>query len=391
MKRQSGFTLVEMMVAMGVALVALAATVSAFRDSAYTNQQVSLKSDISDNLRAGLNFIQQDLIQAGTGIPVGGISIPNNGAASGGCLTGVSALNRPALVVSGLTFPICNTTLMAVEPGNILGNPISSPDASSVTRTDQITMLYVDVDKTLGLDNKSIIQAPFGADPGCAGTISPNGQTVVFDNATMYQGKVNCADLSTAIVPIKPGDLIMFSNANGNAIQTVTNVSGQTLTFASGLAAGDAYNLNGTGKPAGTLIQLQNSTTNAAGNKVYLNTYPPTTASRIWMISYYLDDVADPGHVRLIRRTNFNPGVAVGETIENLQFTYNYVNGSIVLANQPDVPAGYSENQIRSVNVYLGARSDNPLATGRSKPAYIRNSLQTQVCLRSMSYVNQFK
>jgi hypothetical protein len=95
--------------------------------------------------------------------------------------------------------------------------------------------------------------------------------------------------------------------------------------------------------------------------------------------------------VRLIRRTNFNPGVAVGETIENLQFTYNYVNGSTVLANQSTVPAGYSENQIRSVNVYLGARSDNPSANGRSKPAYIRNSLQTQVCLRSMAYVNQFK
>jgi len=391
MKRQSGFTLVEMMVAMGVALVALAATVSAFRDSAYTNQQVSLKSDISDNLRAGLNFIQQDLIQAGTGIPVGGISIPNTGAAASGCPTGVSALNRPALVVSGLTFPICNTTLMAVEPGDAIGNFISSPDATSVTRTDLITMLYVDVDKTLGLDNRPVIQAPLGADPGCAGTISANGQTVVFDNTTMYLGKINCVDLSTAIVPIKPGDLIMFSNANGNAIQTVTNVSGQTLTFASGLAAGDAYNLNGTGKPAGTLIQLQNSTTNSSGNKVYLNTYPPTTASRIWMISYYLDDVTDPGHVRLIRRTNFNPGVAVGETIEDLQFTYNYVNGSTVLANQATVPASYSENQIRSVNVYLGARSDNPLATGRSKPAYIRNSLQTQVCLRSMSYVNQFK
>jgi len=62
-----------------------------------------------------------------------------------------------------------------------------------------------------------------------------------------------------------------------------------------------------------------------------------------------------------------------------------------VLANQSTVPAGYSENQIRSVNVYLGARSDNPSANGRSKPAYIRNSLQTQVCLRSMAYVNQFK
>ena len=389
MKRQSGFTLVEMMVAMGVALVALAATVSAFRDSAYTNQQVSLKSDISDNMRAGLNFIQQDLIQAGTGIPVGGISIPNTGAASGACVTGVSALNRPTLTASGLAFPVCNTTLMAVEPGEALENSISSPDATSVTRTDLITMLYVD--NTLGLDNKAITQAPLGADPGCAGSISANGQTVVFDKTTMYLGKVNCTDLGTAIVPINPGDLIMFSNANGNAIQTVTAVSGQTLTFASGLAAGDAYNLNGTGRPAGTLIQLQNYTTNSSGNKVYNGTYPPTTATRIWMISYYLDDVTDPGHVRLIRRTNFNPGVAVGETIENLQFTYNYVNGSTVLANQSTVPSGYSENQIRSVNVYLGARSDNPSANGRSKPAYIRNSLQTQVCLRSMAYVNQFK
>jgi prepilin-type N-terminal cleavage/methylation domain-containing protein len=389
MKRQSGFTAVEMMVAMGVALVALAATVSAFRDSAYTNQQISLKSDISDNLRAGLNFIQQDLIQAGTGIPVGGISIPNTGTASAGCATGVSALNRPSLTASGLEFPICNTTLMAVEPGDALGNPISSPDATSVTRTDLITMLYVD--NTLGLDNKPINQAPLAPDPGCVGTISPNGQTVVFDNTTMYLGKVNCADLSTAIVPINPGDLIMFSNANGNAIQTVTSVAGQTLTFASGLAAGDAYNLNGTGRPAGTLIQLQNSTTDSSGNKVYIGTYPPTTATRIWMISYYLDDVADPGHVRLIRRTNFNPGVAVGETIENLQFTYNYVNGSTVLANQTTVPASYSENQIRSVDVYLGARSDYAMTNGRGGHAYIRNSLQTQVCLRSMSYVNQFK
>ena len=98
MKKQSGFTLVEMMVAMAVALIALAATVAAFRDSANTNQRVSLKSDISDNLRAGMNFIQQDLIQAGTGIPVGGIAIPNTGTPGSGCASGVSAVNRPALV-----------------------------------------------------------------------------------------------------------------------------------------------------------------------------------------------------------------------------------------------------------------------------------------------------
>ena len=194
MKKQSGFTLVEMMVAMAVALVALAATVAAFRDSANTNQRVSLKSDISDNLRAGMNFIQQDLIQAGTGIPVGGIAIPNTGTPGSGCVGGVSAVNRPALVASSLTFPKCNTTLPAVEPGDSLGNTINTPDATSVKQTDLISMMYVD--NTTGLDNKPINQAPLPPDPGCTGTINASGDTVTFDGTTMdAAGKVNWCGL----------------------------------------------------------------------------------------------------------------------------------------------------------------------------------------------------
>lgn len=390
MKKQLGFTLVEMMVAMAVALIALAATVAAFKDSAETNNSVSLKSDISDNLRAGLNFIQQDLIQAGTGIPVGGISIPNSGSAGSGCPAGVSHVNRPSLVASTLEFPICNTTWPAVEPGDGLGNPINSPDATSVQPTDLISMMYVD--NTLGLDGKPINQTPFGPDPGCpGGSINATGDTVVFDNTTMYLGVINCTDLggSNVNVPVGPGDLIMFSNTHGNAIQMVTAVSGQVVSFASGLAAGDAYALNGTGKPAGTLIQLQNSTVNALGIKTYTGVYPPTTATRIWMISYYLDDTTNPGVVRLIRRTNFKPGVVVGETIEDLQFVYNYAAGGVLLANQPGVPAAWSENQIRSVDIYMSARS-NHAANSNGRSAYIRNSIRTQVSLRSMAYVNQY-
>ncbi len=389
MKKESGFSLVEMMVAMAVALVALAATVVAFRDSNYTNQRVALHGDITDNLRAGMNFIQQDLIQAGTGIPVGGVVIPNTGTASGACATGTSAINRPAL--NAMTFPACYTTLPAVAPGDGLGNLINTPDSSSVTHTDIINMMYIDVDKNLGLNNKPINQSPLAPNPGCLGTISANGQTVFFDGTTMYGGVVNCVNLGNAIVPIAPGDLILFSNANGSALQTVTAVSGQTLTFGVGTAAGDAYHLNGTGQASGTLIQLQNYTTNpATGAHVYSGTYPPTTASRIWMVSYYLDDTTDPGRVRLIRQVNFKPGVVVGETIENLQFTYNFVSGGVISPNQATVPTGFSENQIRSVSVYLGARSDN--ATNNSGTnKYIRDSLQTQVCLRSMSYVNQYQ
>ena len=103
MKKQTGFTLIEMMVAMGITLVALAATMIAFKDATYTNQSVTLKSDLSDNLRAGVNLIEQDLIQAGTGIPTGGIPVPYTPGpktclGSGGAPIGSPAQRRRARV-----------------------------------------------------------------------------------------------------------------------------------------------------------------------------------------------------------------------------------------------------------------------------------------------------
>jgi len=92
--------------------------------------------------------------------------------------------------------------------------------------------------------------------------------------------------------------------------------------------------------------------------------------------------------VRLVRRVNFNPGQPVGEVFESLQFLYNFVDGATNPANQPSVPATNSESQIRSVNVYAGTRTT-------SRPLGIKNyghfSLMTQVCLRSMAYVNRYQ
>jgi hypothetical protein len=90
--------------------------------------------------------------------------------------------------------------------------------------------------------------------------------------------------------------------------------------------------------------------------------------------------------VRLIRRVNFNTGQVVGETLENLQFSYNFNDG--ITANQSTVPTGYSESQIRSVNLYVGARSTNRYGQNNK---FIRNNFQTQVTLRSMAYVNKYQ
>jgi type II secretory pathway pseudopilin PulG len=371
--KQAGFSLLELLVSIGVTTVILGATLLAFKDAANTQRGVAYSSDMNDNLRAALNLIQQDLILAGTGIPTGGIPIPNTPNSGGTCNT-TAAPNRPTLT-GALTFPTCNFVLPAIEPGSALGPLITAPDATTGnvsnpnSYTDLITVLYAD--NALALDKDTIYSS---ACPG--GSMTAAGDAVTFDST--------CVPLTgTNGITINAGDLIMFSNAKGNAIQTVSSVSGQTVK----MLPGDAFNLNGRSDNQGTIKQLQN--TDSSGNPN--GTYPPTTATRIWMVTYYLDNITDPAHVRLVRRVNFDPTplaqLAVGETLENMQFTFNYVDGVTNPSNQVGVPTGLSENQIRSINVFLGARSNY---YDQQRHSYTRVNLQTQVSLRSMAYRNRY-
>ncbi len=362
MKKQTGFTLIEFAVAMGVTAVALAATMLAFRDATQVNQNVTLNEDIADNMRAGLNMMEQDLIQTATGVPTGGISIPAK-AAAGACTSGVTNVLRPTLT-GATNFPICNVSMPAIEPGFDLG-----PNT-----TDEVTLLYQD--NSLTLNTWPINLAPGNGAPGtgggCAGSISLSGSSATFDPKCVVSPSPSGATINA-------GDLLMFSNANGNAMVMVTSVSWPTVFF----AANDPFQLNQTGDPCGTLIQLQ--TGNACPSTVQGTSYPPTTVERITMVSYYLDNQSVPGHVELIRRINFNTGETVGDTLQNLHFTYNFNDG--VAVNETTVPAGYSENQIRSVNIFLGAQSDT---VSQKTGKVIQTSVQTQVSLRSMTYFNQF-
>ncbi|HYL85296.1 MAG TPA: prepilin-type N-terminal cleavage/methylation domain-containing protein [Candidatus Angelobacter sp.] len=376
MKKNAGFTLIELMVAIGVSSVALAAAVLMFRDSTKANSNVTQNSDMSDNMRAGLNLIVQDLIQTGTGIPTGGISIPNTANAAG-CNTG-GKVNRPPAVLT-LTFngpnaasAGCNVILPAIEPGPDLGPTVTSPDGTSGPQTDILTLMYVD--NTMDSKPLPIIS------PTCAGSITATGSSITFDNS------VGCGvTIGGAGIPVNPGDLFMIYNANNSngVLQTVTAVAGQVLSFASG----DAFNLNGrtATETAGTILSLQNGAPTAPNG-----TYPsPTSCVRVWMITYYLDATADPKHPRLMRAVNFNAPQPVAETFENLQFTFNLVDGTTPApVNQGTIPTGDNENQIRSVNVYLGARSTT---TAAMSGQYTRSNLATQVALRSMAYFNTYK
>ena len=392
-RKIAGFTLVELMVSMAVVSTLLYAAVMAFRDASQTNQVVTQDADMADNLRTALNLIQTDLQQAGSGIPTGGIPLPftSNNSSTAPCGT-TSPINRPKLGGT-TTFPPCNSTLPAIEPGNELGPPITAPDATTGTPanpssiTDEITIVYAD---NLGLDARPInAQATTTpSNPGCPhGSLSLNGTTLtaVFDGTTLNsQGNYNCVNFVKNGITINIGDLIMFSNSNGEALLAVTGVSGQTLTFASG----DPFLLNGRTEAGGTINYLA-SGTGCTGTTLSNACFANTSATRVWMISYYLDNTTSPPFVRLIRQLGLSTATPVGETLENLQFTYNFVDGNTNPANQPSVPAGDSESQIMCVNLYLAARSSD-METQVNMHHYSRDNLMTQVSIRSNAYTNQY-
>jgi len=344
MKRETGVTLVELLVAITITLVVMATTLGAFTDALRANESVVQLADMTDNLRAGMNLMVGDFIQTGAGIPTGGIPIPAGGL----------PINRPSPPGMAYTFGVGATSLASISPGPSMGPAVSFPDATTSPPTDIVTILYAD--NTIPLNTLPLV------------SITATGSQMVVDPSI---------DIVNGDSAIRPGDLIMFSNAQGNALQMVTSVTAPNRV---NFATGDPFGLNQRTDPAGTIRQIQ--------APMGSGTYPPTTATRVWMASYYLDTTTDPAYTRLVRQVNFNTPQPVGEIFEHLQVTYNFVDGVTNPSNQRTVPAGLSAHQIRAVNLFLAARSHSAHSkTGK----HFRNNLATQVSLRSLAYVNRYR
>jgi prepilin-type N-terminal cleavage/methylation domain-containing protein len=348
MKRSKGFSLIEIMIALVVMLIVVAGTLTALREAMHTSEAITKMADVQDNLRSGMNLMARDIVQAGSGIPIGGILIPYSGVGS-------TPINRPG--PAGLTFPV-QSTLTAITPGDVLG-PVSLGIG-----TDVITVIYAD--NTLPWGSMAPINNP--ANPTCNGIIAGDGSSITFDTAD-----AGCSQLVAGNVSVVPGDLIMLtSSQGGNIIQEVTNVAGNVVSF----SAGDAFGLNGVAATSGTIAQLKVG-----------GVFPPISATRIWMITYFIS-TANPQVPILMRQVNFNAAQEVGQVIEGLQFSYDLTNPTVLPGtNERNIVAPDTPNQIRKVNIYLAARSEYPYSVTNQ---YFRTNLMTQISMRSLTFQNRY-
>lgn len=338
MKREHGFSIVEALISTAITILILGWTLGSLNDSLGANEQSAQIVDLEQNLRAGMNLLVSDLISAGWSIPIGGIPIPSG--------EGAKEVLRPGPPGTSYTFD--SETIAAVNPGPMLG-PVWNGQP-----TDIINILYAD---------NAEFSHPLNDHPLAA--IAANGSSVTVSNLT---------PLSRMDNPIRVGDLIALSNAKGSTLQYVTDVSGQTITF----GANDPMNLNQPGAPAGSVTQIGNGD----------GTFPTTTAMRVYLITYYLDFNEDPETPRLIRRINNDPGRTVALILENLQLSYDLVDGVTNPTAVKNVVSPNSPSQIRKANILLSGRS---AAKNRTTGDFLRRSLTTQVSLRSLSYIDRYE
>lgn len=398
--RDDGFTLTELMVSTMVMLIVIGATLTTFRNAIDINDTASQLGDANQNLRAGTNQLFRDLMMAGRVIANGGVPAPNG--------SGAAPISRPGPPGTSLTFGLVadddgSLIIPAITTGFHLGPSING------SSTDMVTILTVDefMPNLLGVGSgtPTALQAVIAAD-GSSLTLPATSTWLVGDATNDTQ-------------PINVGDIILFKNVNGIAMQTVTSKDATHLYFAQNDSTNDWFHLNqrntafaGTiyclkTPPAGTVPPSTCDTTTIPAtlpvpSSMVTAAFPATATApnggtalmRLLMITYYVDNTTTPGTPRLTRVINHFAPQALAGVVEDLDLTYDLVSPTAsTVAAVPSLPLTqggltYTANMIKKVNVHVGVRSET-----LSKPTlnYVRNHINTAVDVRSIASVDRYE
>jgi len=367
-RQQQGFTIVELLVAIAVTLIVMTATMMIYHRSVQVSGIVTNRAEIQSELRAAADQIARDLNQAGTGIPIGGLPIPSSATGGANPLFGCDA--GQCYFTSGNV--MANGVLYKVTPANGIGPTTTEP-------TDAIVIAYME---PMAVDPN---------DPNASGT-APNWQayttqTIADDGSSLTMPAGTTPKISDPAFGLVLGDILMVQNSSGSALGVVTGFDGTTNVISFG--PNDPLKLNQSTAPIGNIAALKLNPVPANPPK-----YPPSTVSRIMMITYFIEPVqtSTGTDYRLMRQVDARTPTPVAEHIEDLKFTYDVFDDSsnTLTVNLPDAATGTpptpKPNQIRKINMTITARSSRPNANGD----YDRQTLTTSIGPRNLTFHDRY-
>ena len=382
-----GFTLVELMVAMGLSLLLLGIAFNLFDGLNNAADLAGAMADVNENLRAGTNMIARDLSTAGAEIPLGGFPLPTGG-------TPCKAIKIPLpswLPVRNFN-PACSGNMNVITPGSGFG-PTTGSGGTAIP-TDSITLITVNPNSQLDQFQLSSISPVTTSGAYCCFPVGTTSVTITVNPGT------NGGNLTAAgAAQVLPGQLIMLSNMNSSVLLAVSAVTATTITFTTGDATNDVLGLNqfpltASSPTSGTIAKLQTKGTSPAANF-----YPATYAYHITMTTYYLDNVSRAPTWMLMKQVGTGapltgspavqskPPQPVAMGINVLQFSYSLWPAAVPTDPTRAFASPYTPDTIRKANLWLIAKADHPT---RKSGLYFTNSIATSVVAQNLAYFKKY-
>jgi hypothetical protein len=357
---------------MVIGLIVIGTAVELFKSGMDATALVTQQAEMQQNVRSALNLVARDVGMAGSGLPVGGVSLPF-GTGHSNSLFGCDQSGTCYLVNNSYFNGTVGASVVTNHMYGLLPGPDNGIKAASWTATvpatgataDSVTSVYVDYSFPLsqytitafGPGGTSItVQPPVAPPAGFPAIISPTG--------------------------INVGDLILLSNTTGAVVGEVTGLTPQgggvvDISFADG----DALNINQSGAASGKIASIMGGT---------FATTPTTVANRVWAISYYIDipTSASRQTPRLMRQVSGFAPQPVADNIIGLRLTYDTCDDTttgLACAALTDPASTFSLNNIHKVNIQVMGQS--VFAQGNKSRSM---ALVTSVSTRSLNFKSRY-
>ncbi len=190
--RQAGYSLIEMMVAMGVMTVVMGATVASLDQATKMNNAAVLMTGVNNGLRTGMDLMIRDMLQIGSGLPTGHVVLIPSG-------TGAVQMNIPGPPSTAFLTPTGDVDWAAVIPGDGIGPTING------VATDTITMLMSD---------NNFVDMPLTAITN-----------TTIDVAATHPGTGQAINIQTGVDRLQTGQLLMLEKGSATTLVQITSIS----------------------------------------------------------------------------------------------------------------------------------------------------------------------